>query len=83
MKRLAALQFSSALADKNAMINPYGIRRPLVQPELYLPTWVFPERTLIAALSNLDEEVLQSIHLGRFYVSAQGLDLIGTQIKKG
>jgi hypothetical protein len=44
------------------MINPYRLRRLLVQPEHCLPTWIFQEETLIAALSNIDEEVLRSIH---------------------
>lgn len=82
LEHFRALSFSLELADRSFMINPNRLRRPLVQPELYLPTWIFPEETLIAALSNIDEEVLQSIHLGHFYVSDQGLDLIATQVRR-
>jgi hypothetical protein len=41
-------------------------RSPLVRPDLFVPTWLFPEDLILAGLAGLDDEMLQSIHLGRF-----------------
>jgi hypothetical protein len=45
--------------------------RAIPHPELFVPTWLFDEETILAALAGLDDEMLMSIHLGRFCVGLQ------------
>lgn len=45
-----------------------ALRRPLLLPEHYIPTWLFDEETILVSLSGLDDELLLSIDLGRFCV---------------
>jgi hypothetical protein len=44
-------------------------RETLADPERYVPTWLFPEELILGSLAGLDDETLQSVHLGRFFVT--------------
>jgi hypothetical protein len=41
---------------------------PIPRPELFVPTWILPEEQILAGLAGLDDEMLQSIHFGRFCI---------------
>lgn len=57
------------------MINANPQRRPLFQPEFFVPTWIFPEEYILCSLSALDDTILQSIDLGRFFLSLREHEL--------
>jgi hypothetical protein len=46
-------------------------RRTWSYPELFIPTWLFPEEMITAGLAGLDDDTLRTIHLGRFVVGLQ------------
>jgi hypothetical protein len=44
-------------------------RETLADPEHYVPTWLFPEELILGSLAGLDDEMLKSVHIGRFFVT--------------
>jgi hypothetical protein len=57
------------------MINANPRRPPLFQSELFVPTWLFPEEYILGSLAALDDTILQSIDLGRFFLSLREHEL--------
>jgi len=54
------------------MVQLYSRRRtPVVQSEQFIPTWLFPEEYILGSLAGLDDSLLQSVDLGRFFLSLQ------------
>jgi hypothetical protein len=49
--------------------------RTIPRPELYVPTWLFPEELILGSLAGLDDDLLQSVDLGRFFVSLKEREL--------
>gem|GEM_PF-5064858 len=46
-------------------------RRTYADPQLFIPTWLFDEELIEAGLAGLDDDMLMSIHLGRFAISLE------------
>jgi len=44
-------------------------RRSLADPELFVPTWAFSEDFILGSIAGLDDEMLQAVRLGPFFVS--------------
>jgi hypothetical protein len=44
-------------------------RTPCVQSAQFIPTWLFPEEYILGSIAGLDDKLLQSVDLGRLFIS--------------
>jgi len=57
-------------------------RRKTPRPDLFIPTWLFPEELIVGSLAGLDDDLLQTVDLGRFFVSLKERELEESALRK-
>jgi len=70
------------LADKYFMIFFTKPRRTIPCPKLFVPTWIFPEEFILGSLAGLNDDLLQTVDLGRFFVSLKERELEEMQLRQ-